>query len=144
MLLVSGGRKRKRTFGFHAGGFVEELFGKDILSDEDDGAAKCAQYTEYIAGKLDGTSKNDAKSKGNEGEVRGCCVVDVENEAISEDSEEWGKAFDRVDQGDGDLFGGGRRENMSTDLEHGERECCSYHVAGRVSNSMFKGRYGSS
>lgn len=65
--------------------------------------------------------------------------MDVENEAVSEDCEEWGEAFYGVDKGDGDLFGGGRREYMPTNLEHGERKCCPYYVAGRVSNAMFEG-----
>ena len=42
------------SYGFGAGGFVEEFFGKDILSDEDDGGDEGASDTDKVGGEVGG------------------------------------------------------------------------------------------
>lgn len=49
-----------KTVGFGAGGLVEELFGEDVLGDEDEGAAEGAKDAEEVAGKLDRAGEDDA------------------------------------------------------------------------------------
>lgn len=71
---------------------------------KDNGATKGAQDAEKIAGELDAAGKHDAQREWNEGEVGGCRVADVEDEAIREDGEKWRKSFDGVDQGDGNFL----------------------------------------
>lgn len=50
-----------KTVGFGAGGLVEQLFGEDVLSDEDKGAAKGAKYAEEVAGKLNRAGEDNAQ-----------------------------------------------------------------------------------
>lgn len=74
------------------------------MSHEDNGAAKGAQDAEKIAGEFDAAGKHNAQGERNEGEIGGCRVTDIVNEAVGENGEKWRKSFDGVDQGDGDFL----------------------------------------
>ena len=69
--------------------------------------------------------------------------MDVEDEAVGEDGEEGREAFNCVDEGDGDFFGSGGGEDVSTNLEHGEWEGGFYYIAGGIADAMFENRNGS-
>ena len=64
--------------------------------------------------------------------------MDVKDEAVGQDGEEGGEAFDGVDKGDGDFLCGGRGEDVTTDLEKGERQGGRYNVSSRVANTVFE------
>lgn len=132
------GGRRERAFGFNTCGFIEEFLGENVLGDKDDGAPEGAEDAEDVAGELDGTGEDDAEREGDEGEVGGCCVTDVKNEAVGQDGEKWGEAFDRVDEGHRDLFRGGGGEDMAADLEHCERKGGTNYVAGGVADAVFE------
>lgn len=124
--------------GFHSSSFIEEFLGEDVLGYKDDGASKSAENAEYISGELNGAGEDDAKSEWDKREVGGRCVVNVVDKAVGEDGEQRGEAFDGVDKRDGDLFRSGGGEDMSADLEEGERKGCSDYVAGRVANAILE------
>lgn len=142
LLLVFYKGKRERPFGFDAGGFVEEFLGEDVLGDENDGGAEGAKDAEDVARELDGAGEDDPEGEGDQGEVGGCCVVDVEDEAVGEDGEEGGEAFNCVDKGDRDLLSGGGGEDVTADLKHGEGEGGADYVAGGVADAVFEDWYG--
>lgn len=79
-------------------GFVEELLGEDVLSDEDDSATKGAKDAEKIPRKLHGTGQDYAKCKRYQGEVGCGRVMDVEYESVSKDGEEGRETFDGMDK----------------------------------------------
>ena len=68
--------------------------------------------------------------------------MDVEDEAVGEDSEERGETLDRVDQGDGDFLCGGRGEDVASDLKECEREGGCDDVAGGTPDAIFEGGNG--
>lgn len=129
---------RKRPFCFHTSGFIEEFLGEDVLGDEYNGGAESADNTEDVSGELDRAGEDDAEGEGDEGEVGGCCVADVEYETVGEDCEERGKAFDGVDEGDGDLLRGGGGEDVPAYLEDGEGKGGANNMAGGVADAVFE------
>lgn len=106
------------------------------MGHEDDGASEGADDARDVTGKFDRAGQDDAEGEGNEGEVGGRCVVDVEDEAVGEDGEEGGKTLDGVNEGNGDFFGGGGGQDMAAYLEHGEGEGGAYYVASRVADAV--------
>ncbi len=130
---------RGGAISFYSSGLIEELFGENVLGDEDEGATESAEDAEKIAGKFDAAGENDAQCKGDEREICGGWVVDLEDEAICKDGKERREAFDGVDKRDGDFLHCGRREDVTADLEEGEGQGGGYDVACWVANAMFEG-----
>lgn len=62
--------------------------------------------------------------------------MDVKDEAVGEDGEEGGETFDGMNEGNGNLSGGGRGQDMAAYLEHGKGEGGAYDVAGGVTDAM--------
>lgn len=114
------------------------------MSDKDDRSSKSAKNTKQVSRKFHATRKHDTERERNQGEVSCCCVMYVQDKAVSQNGEERGKAFDRMDERDGNLVHRMGRENVSTNLEESERECGRNNITARVSNAIFKGRDSSS
>ena len=127
---------RKGAFGFGPSSLIEQLFGEDILGDEDDGAAKGADDTEEVSRKLNTTSQDNAEGERYEREIGRCRIVDVEDEAVGQNREERGEAFDGMNKRDWDLFGSCRGENVTTNLEHGQRKGCLDDITARIPNAV--------
>lgn len=78
-------------------GFCEEGLGDDVLGDEEEGGAEGVEEAPEFGAEGGRAGHYDAEGEGDEGEVGGARVVDVEVEAVGEDGEERGEAFDGVD-----------------------------------------------
>ena len=66
----------------------------------------------------------------------------MEDEAVCEDGEERGEAFDGVDEGDGDHGCGGCGEDVPADLEKRKREGGVDDFAGGEADAVFQRGYG--
>ncbi len=123
---------------FCSRGLIKEFLGEDVLGDEDESAAKSAEDAEEITGEFDAAGEDDAHCKGDEGEICGGWVVNVEEEAVCENCKERGKAFNGVDKGDGDFLRCGGGEDVAADLEKREGQGGGYDVSTWVTNAVFE------
>jgi len=109
------------------------------LGYKDDGCEEGVQDAEYVSPEFGGAGEHYTQSERDEGEV--CCdgVSNIEYDAVGEDREEWGEAFDCVDEGDGYFGGCGRGEKVTANLEGCEWKCGHYDFPCWGSNAVSKG-----
>lgn len=117
---------------------VEELFGGNVLHDEDQGATKSAEDAPEVAGELSGAGEHDAEGERDEGKVGCASVVYLEEEAVDEDGKEGGEAFDGVYEGNRYLGRSGGGEDVAAELEDGERDSGAENVAAGRADAMLE------
>ena len=103
--------------GLDTRSFIEQFLREYILGNEYKGSDEGAQDSKEVARELNATSKDNTKSKRDQGEIGGSRIVYVKEEPIREDGEERGQALDGVDEGDRNLGGCCGGEEVTTDLK---------------------------
>lgn len=85
--------------------------------------------------------QHDAEGQRDEGEVGVGRVADIVDESVGQDGKEGRETLDGVDERDGDLGSGRRTQEVTKELERGERESGKDDVSGRGPDSILERRH---